>query len=194
MAGQLTQEEERKSTESLELPNLSDTRSGIENYHDKELFRLAFENANIGMCMVDLQGKLSKVNAEMSNIFGYSIEELEKMNVNDIAHPDFNSVSPLFIRNASDGLVSHTIFEKRYIHKNGDEVICIVTSSSVVDENRNIICFISHVQDVTAKIKAEKKLKEQNDELHKLNAEKRQVLLYYCPRFEEPFQFDRGFQ
>jgi PAS domain-containing protein len=69
-----------------------------ENFNEKELFRLSFENANIGMCMVDLKGNLVKVNTEMSNIFGYSTAELERMNVNEIAHPDFNCVSPCSLR------------------------------------------------------------------------------------------------
>ena len=127
---------------------------------NKELFHLAFENANIGMCLVDLTGNIFKVNAEMSNIFGFSTQELEKMSVNDITHPDFINVSPQFIKNASDGNLSHSVFEKKYIHKNGHTVTCTVSSSSVVDENNNILFFISHVQDITAWKKTEQALRE----------------------------------
>ena len=39
------------------------------SFHEKELFSLAFENANIGMCLVDMQGGVFKANTEMANIF-----------------------------------------------------------------------------------------------------------------------------
>lgn len=43
----------------------------------EERFRLSFENANVGMCLFDLEGWIFKVNHEMTSIFGYSSEELE---------------------------------------------------------------------------------------------------------------------
>ncbi len=46
-------------------------------------FRLAFDNANTGMALVDLQGCFLKVNDRMSAIFGYPTAELEGMSVND---------------------------------------------------------------------------------------------------------------
>ncbi|MGB4335780.1 MAG: PAS domain S-box protein [Chromatiaceae bacterium] len=55
---------------------------------NEEHFRLAFENANTGMCLVDLQGRLLQVNDKMSAIFGYSRQELEGMTINDLTHPD----------------------------------------------------------------------------------------------------------
>jgi len=59
----------------------------------EEKFRMAFDNANTGMCLVGLSGNLMKVNDKMSEIFGYSREELERMTVTDIAHPEDRDVS-----------------------------------------------------------------------------------------------------
>ena len=58
----------------------------------EELFRHAFENANEGVCLVDTNGKLTRVNHRMCEIFGYEKHELETMTVNDIAHPADKSV------------------------------------------------------------------------------------------------------
>jgi PAS domain-containing protein len=70
----------------------------IETIDDKELFRCAFESANDGVCIVSLDGHLLRVNQRMSDIFGYRVEELEGMSVNDITLPDDRAISPTFIQ------------------------------------------------------------------------------------------------
>ena len=126
----------------------------------RERFRLAFENANIGMCLVDLQGRLIKVNRQMCEIFGYSQEELEGMTVNDIAHPEDLNISTTFIQRATSGEIEYTHFEKRYFHKDGHIVWGTVSSSLVRDPQGVPQYFISHVQDITQRKKAEEALKE----------------------------------
>lgn len=69
-----------------------------------EKFRLAFNKANIGMCLVDLQGNLFQVNEKMSEIFGYSQDELKGMNVSDLAIAEDKQISSKFIHGA---LVAH---------------------------------------------------------------------------------------
>lgn len=120
-----------------------------------ERFRLAFENANVGMCLVDTQGKLFKVNRQLCEIFGYSKEEMEGMTVSDIAHPDYRDVSTAFIHQAESGEVDHSEFEKTYIHKDGRTVCGQVSSSLVRSAAGEPLYFISHVLDITARKQAE---------------------------------------
>lgn len=154
------------------LQHFIDRMQSTNIYNDAELFRLGFENANIGMCLVDLKGNLFKVNSQMASIFGYSTDELEQMNVNEIAHSDSKVVSPEFIKNSTTGTISQTEFEKSYFHKNGSIICCLVRSSIIKDENNNPLFFISHIQDITDKKIAENVLFEQKEELQKLNSEK----------------------
>jgi len=137
----------------------------------EERFRLAFENANIGMCLVDLQGRLTKVNHQMCKIFGYSHEELERMTVNDLVHPEDLDISPTFIKRATSGEIEHTTFEKRYFHKDGHILFGQVSSSLVRDTEGKPQYFISHVQDITERKRAEENLKE-SEEKYRLLVER----------------------
>ena len=114
--GQSTDAPDERRTESARRPGwlAEDVLSTSE-----EAFRLAFENASVGICLVSRDGRLLRVNREMSEMFGYAKSELEGMSVNDIAHPDFKDVSPTFIRPASAGEGDRAEFEKAYIHREG---------------------------------------------------------------------------
>jgi PAS domain S-box-containing protein len=126
----------------------------------QERFRLSFDNANIGMCLVDLEGRLMRVNPKMCKIFGYNRKELENMTITDITHPEDVDISPIFIRQAVSGEVSHAEFEKRYFHKQGHIVWAKVSSSIVRDSQDTPIYFISHVQDISEQKIAEQYMRE----------------------------------
>jgi two-component system sensor histidine kinase/response regulator len=128
----------------------------------EERFRLAFENAYIGMYLVDLDGRLLKVNNQMCEIFGYNQEELESMTVNDITHPEDLDTSPSFIQQALSGEIASGTFEKRYIHKQGNIVHGLVSSSLVRDSEGTPLYFISQVQDITERKQVEENLKFRN--------------------------------
>ncbi len=117
--------------------------------HSQEHFRLAFENAYIGVCLVSTDGQLLSVNRRMCEIFGYSKQELEGMNVNTITHPDYRNISPTFIKKAASGEISHAEFEKQYIHKQGNMIWGKVSSSIIRDNQEKPLYFISYVQDIT---------------------------------------------
>ena len=131
----------------------------------EERFRLAFENANTGMCLVDLEGNLTKVNKRMCEIFGYTKEELERMTVNDIAHSEDIDKSPEFIQETLQGKIDRGAFEKRYFHKKGHVVTCQVSSSLVRDPEGTPLYFISHVHDITDRKRAEEEIRRLNESL-----------------------------
>lgn len=54
----------------------------------EERFRRAFEDAPIGMALLDLTGKWLQVNQTVLDITGYSESELLSLSFQDITHPD----------------------------------------------------------------------------------------------------------
>ncbi|MDP4858385.1 MAG: PAS domain S-box protein, partial [Desulfobacterales bacterium] len=129
----------------------------------RHCIRLAFENANVGMCLVDLEGRLLEVNRHMCDMFGYSKEEFEGMNVNDITHPQFLDVSPKYIKRASEGEVTNGEFIKKYFHKKGHIVWGQVSSSLIRNDDGKPLYFISYVKEITEIKQTEHELRKERD-------------------------------
>ncbi len=143
----------------------------------EQKFRLAFSNANTGMCLVDLEGRLFQVNDKMCEIFGYSKSQLEGMSVNDLAFTEDSTLSPEYILMAVEGIRENTTFEKRYIHQQGHIIHAQVASSLVHDEHGQPLYFISQVQDITARKKAEAELHRHQNDLQALIEERTRELV-----------------
>ena len=126
----------------------------------EQKFRLAFEHANVGVCLVDLEGNVLKANDRLGQILGYPQSEVERFNVNDLAHPDDRDLSPHFMNGALSGYTQKVEFEKRYIHKDGQIVFGRVSSALIRDRQGKPLYFISTLQDLTESKRAEKALRE----------------------------------
>jgi PAS domain S-box-containing protein len=158
------------SVEHLKLGNEIYTQSTFRDVTDRirteealrekeDRFRATFDNANVGVCVVGLDGRLLQVNRQMCAIFGYTREELEQMNVNTITHPEDADISQTFIHRAVSGEGDQAGFDKRYIHKDGHILWGNVSSSLIRDAQGAPLYFISHVQDVTDRKRAEEELR-----------------------------------
>ncbi|NJD92432.1 MAG: PAS domain S-box protein [Geobacter sp.] len=143
-------------------------------HESNERFRLAFENSNAGMCLVDLKGNLLKVNRQMSELLGYSTAELEQMTVNDITEPNYRQLSTTTISQFTHGSGDHFEFEKKYLHKDGRIITGLVSSSLVRDAAGEPCYFIAHVVDVTKQKEAEENRLELERQL--LHAQKLESL------------------
>ncbi len=135
-------------------------RAGRQLRESEERFRLAFDEASVGMCFVSLDGHLMRVNQRMGEIFGYAPEALEGLHVNDITLPDDWDISPTYIDQAISGGEPRAMFEKRYRHKDGHLIWGRVISAMVRDADGEPQHFISHVQDITKQKRAEEELRQ----------------------------------
>ncbi len=124
----------------------------------KEEFETIFENANIGTCIVSPDGKFTKVNKRMTEIFGYSKEEMLNLKINDITVPEDKEISSEFIKNAMDGKHTRSVFEKRYYSAIGHIVYGLVSSTLVKNQDGEF--FISHVKDITQQKRTEQEIKK----------------------------------
>jgi len=127
----------------------------------KELLRLTIENTPIGILTMSLEGDFLTVNQDASRIFGYSAEELLKMNVLDITHPTSREITVQIIHQVRSGELTSSQIEKQYIHKNGKIVNAISRVGIVRDQDGCPIHFVAGVEDITDRKQAEIALNRQ---------------------------------
>jgi PAS domain S-box-containing protein len=126
----------------------------------EEEFRLAFENANIGMCLVDLTGRFKRINEKMGFLLGYGKGELEEMTIDQVTTEEDLEPSRALIQEVLTGQGDQRILEKRYRHKDGHTIWAVVSTSLVRDPAGRPDHFITQVQDITDRKLAETALSE----------------------------------
>ncbi len=148
-------------------------------------FRLAFENANTGMCLIDPHGRFLRANQQLGNMLGYEQAELENLNLTDITQADYQATALAFIDQALSGQTLRSEFESLYVDKQGRPVWGLVSSSLVQDPHGEPLYFILQVQDVTARKQAEDALRELNATLEQRVLERTQALAEANVRLQE---------
>lgn len=115
----------------IELEKYNDE---LQKVHDQfqeseENFRALAENANDGILIAIGEGEHAFANERAAEITGYSVSELLKTTIKDLAHPDLFGM----IKNRFKTILEDKPFQKQYetkiIHKNGEEIPIEVASA-----------------------------------------------------------------
>jgi PAS domain S-box-containing protein len=131
----------------------------------EEIFRNNFEHAATGIALFDENGKWIKVNAKLCEILGYNKDELLKLRLQDMTHPDDLNAELILLHELEEGKRSYYQLEKRYFHKKGHVVHILLAASLVKNEDGNVLYFIVQINDIS-------KLKQTETKMSSLAAEK----------------------
>jgi len=117
----------------------------------EERFRTVFEQASLGMVLVDRNLLFTKVNKSFCTMLGYTAEELAGMTFRDITHPahleaDADKVQKL-VRMDADGYQTR----KRYIRKDGSVLWADLTITMVHSDGGTVLCGLAMVEDLSKK-------------------------------------------
>jgi len=130
----------------------------------EEKYRSLVENVNVGICRVTpgKKGRYIEVNQAMSEILGYSREEILRMNVSDAY------INPYEREKYSKKVCDHGFIRNEEIklrRKDGTPIVVSATSAAVRDQKGNIIYFDSLLEDITERKQAEKEKKNMQAQL-----------------------------
>jgi PAS domain S-box-containing protein len=156
------------------LKDITERKRSEEALRNSEArFRTAFENASVGMTLVDLLGVYFEVNPALARMVGYSPAEMVGRPVADFTHPDDIGLRAHFLSDLMEGRISSGEQERRFVHKDGSAVWTLVWASLHRGQNGRPLYFISLVQNLTARKKADEekgKLESQLLQAQKMEA------------------------
>ncbi|MDP9411041.1 MAG: PAS domain S-box protein [Actinomycetota bacterium] len=139
------------------LIDVTDRKRAEEELREsEERFRVTFDAAAVGMAHAAPDGRWLRVNDKLSEIVGYSREELRGMTLRDITHPDdLIDADPERASRMLQGRTRSYSTEKRCLRKEGSVVWIKLTVSLIRGHSGEPRCFVSVIEDITERKLAE---------------------------------------
>jgi PAS domain S-box-containing protein len=128
-------------------------------------FRATFENAAVGVVLVAPNGSLLRVNDSFVRMLGYSREELKTRTFQELTHPDDLAANLAVLKKTLTGEANSYCIEKRYIRKDGGIIWASLTVGCVRKSDASVDYFLSVIEDITDRKRAEARLEERNAQL-----------------------------
>ena len=126
----------------------------------EDRYRQVQEHAPIGLALVAPDGSWLRVNPALCTLVGYGEDELLARTFQDITHPDDLDADLAYVQQVLAGEITTYQMEKRYMRKDGALVWVLLSVSLVRDEAGQPLYFISQIQDIDARKRAEEALQD----------------------------------
>ncbi|MCH6591405.1 MAG: PAS domain S-box protein, partial [Proteobacteria bacterium] len=135
----------------------------------EERFRVAFENAPVGVALITLEGNRFQVNQALADFLGYTKEELTNTDMKSTAaNLDDLNISMRLRQQVLDGEITTYRNERRYRHKQGHVVWGEISGSLLRNEDGEPVHFIAHTIDITERKRAEEALRENEERFRQI--------------------------
>ena len=118
-----------------------------------------FDESPVGMSMTAPDGRLVRVNRALCAMLGYSMEELTRMDFAAVTHPDDAAETWAAVSRLLAGEHAAWSAEKRYVRKDGSVFWASITSSLRRDRQGQPLFFMTHIQDISERRKAQELLR-----------------------------------
>jgi diguanylate cyclase (GGDEF)-like protein/hemerythrin-like metal-binding protein/PAS domain S-box-containing protein len=124
-------------------------RTSMASFKTKERFRFAFECANEGRGMADLDGNIFEANKALADLFGFTEKKLKKMNLVDLWAPEDRPRAIDELKFEITGARFRSVFEGRYMNSRGGFLFAEVRRGLVRSRTGKPMYFAFSVRDTT---------------------------------------------
>ena len=159
----------KKDSSPKTAQNISEQKlTEIALQHSKEKFRTIFNNASIGIALLDMEGHPQITNKALQQMVGYSSKELAQMSFAKFAHPEDADADMKLYKELVTGNRDSYQKEKRYIHKNGRTIWGNLIVTLIRDNKGQPQSVIGMVNDITDRKKVEENIMFHQNKLRSL--------------------------
>ena len=139
-------------------------------------FRAVFEEAPIGMVLVDMTGRLVRTNRALEELLGYSSGELAQTIFSQVTHPEDLATDWELFGDLVAGDIPHYQVLKRYVRSDGSVVRAVLSVSLIRGADGTPSHAIGMVENVTERWEAEEALRLREREFRSLLEHGRDVI------------------
>ncbi|WP_312224195.1 diguanylate cyclase [Rhizobium rhizoryzae] len=129
------------------------------------LFDFAFDNAPIGIALVDLEGRIIRCNAAFAKLLSLPLEKVLGTHFRDFTHPEDIEADLILFQQVLQGRRDGYTIEKRYLRPFGEVVHVVIHVAAMRNSEGQVIRFISQVEDITRHKEHERQLAERAAQL-----------------------------
>jgi PAS domain S-box-containing protein len=127
----------------------------------EEELRALFETASVGMAQADVHsGRWLRVNGKMCEIAGYPADELLRMHVPELTHPEDRERDWQAFQRVVRGEASDYRLEKRYIRGDGTHVWVNVNMTVTRDADGRPLRTVATIEDISERKRAEQEARD----------------------------------
>jgi PAS domain S-box-containing protein len=156
-------EEAQQSAVALQHELMERLQAEANLQEQEQLFRSTFNQAAVGIGHVSLDGRWLRVNQRLSEIVGYTREELLELTFQQITYSEDLDTDNEYVRQMLANEIQTYSMEKRYVRKDKSLIWINLTVALVRETSGQPKYFISVVEDISDRKQTEEALRQSEE-------------------------------